>query len=222
MSAAILANSAKRVPAVAVCARPPAPMNATSSAKNKQAGDGRLEVVDVQAPHQQPEREHAGRRQRAGQVERTQRHVRPREGSARTEHRGRRPAARADREREDTLLAMPVLGDDAPARAVVAVRQVGPQRQNDGVADDRRRPGENRLAGVVRDGRVASSEPDGVVERDERPRAVTVPRSRGSRETSAAGSRGPSQLPAPRGRPGRPSGAGVSCSRARLPAAVGK
>ena len=45
----------------------------------------------------------------------------------RAEHGVRRRAAGADREGDDAFLAMAVVGDDAPAHAVVAVLQAGAQ-----------------------------------------------------------------------------------------------
>ena len=104
--------------------------------------------------------------ERAEQEQRPQEHVFPAQLVMRREHRPGRPAARADREGEDALLAVPVVGDDAPADAVVAVPEIRPQRQRESLALGKGRAGEDR-AGAVPHSFVSRTDADDVVEDDE-------------------------------------------------------
>ena len=78
----------------------------------------------------------------------------------------RRRSTLADRERDHTLLAVPIVGDDAPASGVVAVSEAVAERQGDhaAVRDGFRR--EHRGARVVVDNGVPAGDPHSVIEDD--------------------------------------------------------
>ena len=83
--------------------------------------------------HQQPEDRRAGAYEDAEEVERPQQEVEPAERRVGAEHRLRRRAPGSDGEGEHSLLAVPVVGDDAPADGVVPVRELGAQWQRQDV-----------------------------------------------------------------------------------------
>ena len=111
--------------------------------------------------------------QQPEEIQRPLQHAGPAAVRRCVEQRRRRRASRADREREYAALRVPVVGDDAPAHAVVAVGEPA-ERQDEVVPVHGRRPGEDRSSRAVRDRGVAFPGADRVVEEDRH-----VPRSRG-------------------------------------------
>src|SRR5207237_10130199 len=108
-------------------------------------------VGQLARPDEEAERGGARGGEQAGEEEHAEDDVARPPDAARTQARGGRSGAGADRERRHPPLVVAVVRDDAPADAVVAVAEAGPERQDEltrGPARDVRPPCEHRAAAV--------------------------------------------------------------------------